>query len=170
MCISNGYLDEFDKFLKLAIDAHNASREALKGRPNEGHFVNENTLIRIYDTLDSILAKYFRKNIKQDNGINYEPWLETQAYNDGFDAFVTMKEYRDSIVHNQGHLKDDFSILKRDRSKQKYRHNYIRFCASIDDPPLDRGDKLRLSVREPDILLKLIEGVHEFAKNVLLQR
>lgn len=152
------HLDEFKEKLDLALRVHNAARCALPPESQEGHFVNENTLIRIDEELEAIRDRL---------GVNWlkRPRISTVP---GFDAYITMRVYRNSIVHNRGRLSDQFhGCPDPRRNRSQFHANYKRFCDSVGVPPLQPGGDLMLSAHQPDFLTKLIEGVREFAEQVL---
>jgi hypothetical protein len=157
--------DDFKEKLDLALRVHDAARGALPPGSPEGHFVNENTLVRIDEELEAIRDRL---------GAN---WLEQQGIADvpGFDSYITMRVYRNSVVHHRGTPNEEFHGgkcthggmgCKTSGRRSKYRANYEHFCSAVGVLPLQPGEKLLLAVREPDFLMKLIEGVREFAEQV----
>ncbi|MBI3920916.1 MAG: hypothetical protein HY318_05800 [Armatimonadetes bacterium] len=164
-------LDQFKQLVDLAMRVSDMARShPALCQPNreEGHFINENTLIRIDEELESI-----RDRQKVD-------WLNDAVYHvlPGFDAYITMRVYRNSIVHHGGTLNEQFHggpcahgwPWKKHWDRTRFKANYDSFCNSLNDPrvrPLSPGEPLMLSVRAPDCLTKLLEDVLIFAEAVL---
>lgn len=151
-------IDLFKQHLNLVNRVHYLTRgQGILALPSdEGHFVNENALVRIDDELESL---------RQTRG--KPEWIDTETRTPGFDAYITMRVYRNSIVHKGGYLNDELFNGKW----QRFHPNYERFCNSIGDPrvrPLRQGEQLMLSVTDPDFLSALVKGIVEYAENVLL--
>lgn len=169
-------LDQFKQLVDLAIRVSDMARShPVLSQPNreEGHFINENTLVRIDEQLESIRDK--RETERKPD------WLKDAKYHSlpGFDAYITMRVYRNSIVHHMGTLNEEFhggpcchSKLgeKTSGRRRQFKSNYERFCNSLNDlqdHPLKPGEPLMLSVRAPDFLSKLLEDVLVFAQAAL---
>jgi|GEM_PF-6050548 len=150
-------LIRFKEYIKFVKQIQKATRDVLPFQSKARHFINENTLVRIDDELETIRGK--------------RDWLK-KTNTPGFDAYITMRVYRNSITHNGGCLNDQFynKKLRSDRNRTQYLPNYEAFCRSCNDARikiLQPGDKLMLSIREPNFLLKLLKEVEKFARKVL---
>lgn len=147
-------LQEFEELVNLAKRAHDLACRNIPSKTDEGHFINENTLIRIDEALETIRRRL---------STSAPDWEKEKTTLPGFDAYITMRVYRNAIVHNRGKMTEAFQVGKR----KVFNCYYEQFCQSVCVNPLQPGDKLMLSVRRPDFLKKLIEGVREFARNVV---
>lgn len=166
------YLREFEKFLDLVLETHDVVRSIgkLGPRTDGGHLINENTLVRIDEELAGIGERV---------GESVKDWL-SRSDATGYDAYVTMHVYRNSIVHHGGTLNEQFEggsttqcphgyDVRKQRDWSAYKPSYQAFCKSVGKgaAPLKPGDQLMLSVSQPDFLLKLVNGVRQFARALL---
>lgn len=173
----------FQEVIKLIVCTHNVSRNCQQMSDDGGHLINENTLVRIYNQLDACLdiIKDKRRRCK----CSIVELLEMQDLN-GFDAYITMQAYRNSIIHHGGTLSEQlFDRENNPRlcdhnyyvqgSLSKYYSNYMSFCNSIDDPrakTLQPGNKLMLAMNEPRFLSTMIDDISIFAEelNMTIQK
>ena len=173
--VVNGDLQQFCKLLKRAIRAHNAARSHAKTGPRTklGHFINENTLVRVDEALEAVRMS------RLDAGDNEARQWDQMVDVEGFDAYVTMRVYRNSIIHHNGTLNEEFydrrcthgGLCKATHCgrRKQYLGNYNRFCKKVKVRPRRPGQRLKLPATKPDFLQTLIQDVRAFAQNVLTQ-
>jgi hypothetical protein len=146
-------VNEFMHFVAKAIVVHNSSRAFWGSGTDEGHFINENTIVRLAEA-----AKVLRKELGGPD------WYESNDPNTVY--FVVLCHFRDCIIHYEGRNVTEAEFDKMADNKYDIRKNeYIVLCRNLHISPFGNGNE-KLCLTAQPVIETLLKGMIEFTKSL----
>jgi len=134
----------FGKLIALAKRVHDTSRVPFGAGTCEGHFVNQNTVIRIAEAADEV-----REAVPE----GAKDWYSSNDPDSI--CYVVLSVYRNCILHNRGKMQSDFDKKLKDRKSE-----YEKLCRDMDMQPHECGDKIQLPAQP--MIRDLLLGLERF--------